>query len=88
MLFQLEHVLIELLLQFLVCIVDTELLKAVDVKRFKAIYIQHTNEDVVFGAGLQSTVDLFHYPIKHQGIEVFGESISCIYSLLQVQGDD
>jgi hypothetical protein len=44
LLFQLEHVLVELLLELLVRIVDAELLKAVDLEELKPVDVQDTYE--------------------------------------------
>jgi hypothetical protein len=43
-LFQLEHVLVELLLELLVRIVDAELLKAVDLEQLKPVDVKDTYE--------------------------------------------
>ena len=43
LLLNLEHILVELLLQSLVRVVDTELLKVVHLERLKAENVQHTN---------------------------------------------
>lgn len=64
LLFQLEDVHVELLLEFLVCIINTKLFKGIDLKGLKAIDIQDTDELVNFLVGLQSLVNLEDYPVK------------------------
>ena len=55
---------VELLLEFLVCIIDAKLFKGVDFKGFKAVDIQDTDEFMNFLVGLQSLVDLEDNPVK------------------------
>ena len=73
--------LVELLLELLIGIVDAKLLKTVHFEGLKAVDVQNPYEDMVFGASLEGRVDLFHHPVKHHCIEVFGEAIPCIDGL-------
>ena len=75
LLFQLENVLIELLLQLLVGVVDAELFETVDLERFEAVDVQDADEAVRVLRPLQSLVDQLHHHGEEQRIDVLGQRV-------------
>ena len=55
---------VEELLQLLVCVVDTQLLKGIEFEYFKASNIQNTDEKVTRGISRKSSVDSGDNPVK------------------------
>ena len=67
-----EHVLVEFLLQFLVRVVDTKLLKGVFGKMLKAVNIKNTNkrhDPVKNLICCETTVNFVHEPIEQAGVD-------------------
>lgn len=64
-LLQFEDVLVEVILQLLVCIVDTELLKAVGFKVLKAEYIQDTDGQALENETHTTTTTTKTYSMRH-----------------------
>ncbi|WPK27202.1 hypothetical protein PUMCH_004579 [Australozyma saopauloensis] len=91
-LLQLEHVLVELLLQLLVGVVDAELLERVLLEVLESVDIKHSNERVDVLLHLRRTevrVDVVHEPVEQRRINIFGKRVSGHERLLVVQvGDD
>jgi len=90
LLLQLKDVLVELLLQFLVGVVDAELLERVDLERLKPVNVQNTDEAQSTSV-LQLRIDLTHDPREELRVHVFGEGVSrrgrfrgrhCLYYLV------
>ena len=77
---------VELLLQLLVGIVDTELLEGVDLKSLKAVDVQHPNELVHLEIGLQCLVDVEDNPVKQVGVNALHKSVSGLECLRGVHG--
>lgn len=76
-----EHVMVELLLKFLIGIVDAKLLERVQFEDFEAENVQNAYEFQLFPwLSVQFLrywkVDAFYYPVKELIIDSFGHSIS------------
>ena len=50
--------------------------------------VQNTDEGVLFGGGVQGLVDVLHDPVKHVGVDVFGERVTGIGGLQPRDGLD
>ena len=72
---------VELLLQLFVGVIDTELFKTVDFKRFKSVDIQDSNELVSFATRSKSFVHLQDNPVKEEGVNAFCKGITSKQSL-------
>ena len=67
---------VELLLEFLVGVVDAELLKAVLLEHLKAIDVQDADGGVALLGGAEGVVEAGHRPLKEVDVEVLGQTIS------------
>ena len=73
---------IELLLQLLIGIVDTELLKAVHLEHLKPIDVQYPNEWLLLSPPtLKDSIDHIDNPLEQVRVEVLRETITSIHSL-------
>ena len=85
---------VELLLEFLIGIVDAELLKIVLIKYFKSVNIQHSNERggvaiITRGSsGGEARVDGGHDPVEESAIQALGQTVSSsrrLYTHMYIQ---
>lgn len=72
---------VELLLQFLIGVVDTELLKAVHFKHLKPIDVQHPDEGVCLCRAPQRLVDSGDNPLEQLRVKVLCQTIPGTSSL-------
>ncbi len=75
-----KDVAVKILLQLLVGIVDVELLKAVELKVFKAKNVQHANGVESVGT-LQGNIELGHNPFEQLGIQGHRQRVARVGSL-------
>ncbi len=66
---------VELLLQFLVGVVDAKLLEAVLLENLKPIDVQDANGGVALVGGGEGVVYLRHHPLEKVHVEMLGQTI-------------
>ena len=84
LLFVLQNVIVEELLQLLVAVVDAELFKRVDSEVLKASNVQHANIKVGCLEG-NALIDQSHNPIEEATVNGFGQGIARIVRLVDLQ---
>lgn len=72
---------VELLLEFLISVVYTKLLKTVNVKCLGPVDVGDPNKVALFATCSQGLVHMPHNPVKKFSIEMFRKGISCIGGL-------
>ena len=80
-LLELEYVVGEELLELLVGVVDTKLLKAVDLEKLKTKDIQDTNEVHGLLGGFDRDVDVIHNPVKEAGVKCLSHGVAAVLGL-------
>lgn len=76
-LLQLEHMLVELLLQFLVRVIDAKLLERIHLERLEPVNVQHANEAAGSRArAAQTFVNDIHGVLEQPGVHVLGQGVS------------
>mmetsp|Transcript_22306 Transcript_22306/g.46370 ORF Transcript_22306/g.46370 Transcript_22306/m.46370 type:complete len:248 (+) Transcript_22306:3960-4703(+) len=90
-LFQLEHIFVELLLQCLIGVIDANLLKIVDFKSLESEDIQHSDGCVLTLAHLRlligdAFVDLGDNVVKRRSIRGFHQSLTRFLTLSDIHG--
>ena len=76
LLLEYEHVVVEELLQTLISVVDTQLLKRVEFEYLKSSNIQYTDEVLALLLGVQGGVTTHHHPVEEPGKDTFGQSLA------------
>mmetsp|Transcript_13168 Transcript_13168/g.23374 ORF Transcript_13168/g.23374 Transcript_13168/m.23374 type:complete len:377 (-) Transcript_13168:1060-2190(-) len=77
-LFQLEDVVVEVALELLVTIVDTQLLKRVDFKGLETKDIENTDVALHVLALAEAHVNLLNQPVKHEAVQTLCECVTGI----------
>ena len=75
LLLQLEHVLVELLLQLLVGVVDTELLEGIRLESLEAVNVKDSDELVDLEVGLERPVDLVDDPVEDVAVDTLDQGV-------------
>jgi hypothetical protein len=88
LLLHLEHLLVKNLLQFFVCVVDTELFKGIILEYFKAKYVKQADKHQIFifvlllhhGLRLRTNryVHLLDNPVEQTPIEMLSQCVSSL----------
>jgi hypothetical protein len=81
LLFELEHVVVEELLQLLIGVVDANLLEGILLEDFESGNIQNTNEELGL-FGVKHLVHPLHDPKEESSVDGLGQSITRVSSLL------
>jgi hypothetical protein len=64
LLLRLEHLFVKLLMELLVCIVDTKLFETVDLKNFETVNIQNSDEEFFLDGTFEGLVELCYDPVE------------------------
>ena len=83
LLLQHEHVVVEELLQLLVRVVDAQLLEAVVVEDLEAGDVEHADEVLALGLGVQRLVHAIHQPPEATAVNGLAQGADRVHHLIQ-----
>ena len=82
----LEDLLVEVLLELLICEVDAELLKVVLLELLETVDVQNAHSELACGVLADGGVDLVHEPVEELGVDRFRERVPAVGRCCGTQG--